>query len=123
MWYVAITCDALEIQLSTLLDEIDPLPSIDDVDDIVRSYLVWNLAELTDQIKKAVYYGKPIAKTEARTHLQFIVSALAKVLPGIVMHDALQRNVDKLKARYPEGFTSENALNRDLDTERQVLES
>ena len=33
-----------------------------------------------------------------------------------------QRNTDKLTARFPDKFTSEAALNRDLDNERQVLE-
>lgn len=30
--------------------------------------------------------------------------------------------IAKLKARYPQKFTSENAINRDLDKEREVLE-
>lgn len=34
----------------------------------------------------------------------------------------LQNNIDKLKIRYPEKFTNENALNRDLDSERVELE-
>jgi len=33
-----------------------------------------------------------------------------------------ERNIAKLRARYPEKFDSEHALNRDLDTERQKLE-
>jgi len=33
-----------------------------------------------------------------------------------------QINIDKLKARYPEKFTTENAMNRDLDAEREILE-
>lgn len=35
----------------------------------------------------------------------------------------LKTNIAKLKARYPEKFTSDNAINRDLDTERNILES
>lgn len=35
---------------------------------------------------------------------------------------ALEKNIDKLKKRYPEKFSTENALNRDLDAERKVLE-
>ena len=31
-------------------------------------------------------------------------------------------NIEKLRARYPEKFTSEDAINRDLDTEREILE-
>ncbi|MBT5073489.1 MAG: hypothetical protein HOH19_08390 [Kordiimonadaceae bacterium] len=32
-------------------------------------------------------------------------------------------NINKLKARFPEKFTQEKAYNRDLDTERDILES
>lgn len=32
-------------------------------------------------------------------------------------------NINKLKARYPDKFTSEDAINRDLDAERKVLEA
>lgn len=34
----------------------------------------------------------------------------------------LNTNIAKLRARYPEKFTSEHAINRDLDTERKILE-
>ncbi len=36
--------------------------------------------------------------------------------------EVLERVIAKLRARYPEKFTNENAINRDLDKERQVLE-
>ena len=31
-------------------------------------------------------------------------------------------NIDKLKARYGDKFSSEKAINRDLETERNILE-
>lgn len=34
----------------------------------------------------------------------------------------LNVNIDKLRARFPEKFTGENAIERDLNTERQILE-
>lgn len=34
----------------------------------------------------------------------------------------LERNIAKLRARFPHKFTSENAINRDLETERAILE-
>ena len=34
----------------------------------------------------------------------------------------LQTNINKLKARYPDKFTQEKAINRDLTKERQILE-
>lgn len=36
--------------------------------------------------------------------------------------DVLERNIEKLRARFPDKFTNEDANNRDLETERQILE-
>ncbi|MBL4602871.1 MAG: nucleoside triphosphate pyrophosphohydrolase family protein [Emcibacteraceae bacterium] len=37
--------------------------------------------------------------------------------------EVAETNINKLKARFPEKFTQDNAYNRDLDTEREILES
>ena len=36
--------------------------------------------------------------------------------------DDLETNIAKLKARYPDKFNNENAINRDVETERKILE-
>ena len=36
--------------------------------------------------------------------------------------DDLEKNIAKLRARYPDKFDSDRAMNRDLDLERQILE-
>lgn len=41
---------------------------------------------------------------------------------GLDTGKLLETNIAKLKARYPDKFDAEKALNRDLDTERKVLE-
>lgn len=41
----------------------------------------------------------------------------------IDMEDALRKNINKLKARYPDKFTAEAALTRNLDFERSILEA
>jgi NTP pyrophosphatase (non-canonical NTP hydrolase) len=42
---------------------------------------------------------------------------------GLNWGNLLDANIRKLKTRYPEKFTSQDALNRDLDSERSELES
>ncbi len=37
--------------------------------------------------------------------------------------DILTKNIAKLKARFPDKFTSIDAINRDLDTEREILDT
>ena len=38
------------------------------------------------------------------------------------LEEILQTNIDKLRVRFPEKFTKENALNRNLEQERKTLE-
>ena len=38
------------------------------------------------------------------------------------LEEILQTNIDKLRIRFPEKFTEENALNRNLEQERKTLE-
>jgi len=40
-----------------------------------------------------------------------------------IFEEILETNINKLKARYPDKFSSELAMNRDLDKERNILES
>lgn len=41
---------------------------------------------------------------------------------NFTLEEAMQTNIDKLAARYPEKFTCEDAVNRDIQNERKVLE-
>lgn len=50
-----------------------------------------------------------------------LIASFGKVF-NIEFEDILQTNINKLKARFPHKFTSEKALNRDLEKERQILE-
>lgn len=49
-------------------------------------------------------------------------SRIADVL-GLDIDTLRQKNIDKLKARFPTKFTNESANNRDLETERKILEA
>ncbi len=81
--------------------------------------------ELQDMIKKHLIYGKPLDLVNVIEEIGDTMWYLAIVLDacGVTMSDAMQRNITKLRLRYPEKFTSEKALNRDLAAERAALES
>ena len=86
--------------------------------------LKWNIAELTDLVKKYVAYNKPINEETEKT---LIVSILLEVTIICDNYDLnldriLENNIDKLKARYPDKFQENLALNRDLVAERKELE-
>lgn len=64
------------------------------------------------------------APNDAGGRLRAQIEGVALVLRacGYTLEQAMERNIEKLRKRYPEKFTAEAALNRDLDGERAVLE-
>jgi NTP pyrophosphatase (non-canonical NTP hydrolase) len=86
--------------------------------------IVTEAGELTDMLKKHLFYGKPLdminAAEEVGDSMWYI--GLAIDIMKTTMNDIMSTNIQKLKIRYPEKFTENNALNRDLNAERKVLE-
>jgi len=80
--------------------------------------------ELMDPLKRELIYGKGLDEVnvmeECGDLLWYI--ALALDAAGYTMEEAMEKNIAKLRARYPEKFTEEDALNRDLVEERKALE-
>lgn len=88
--------------------------------------LVTEAGELQDHLKRAKWYGTPVDKPnileECGDALYYIVLILQD--SGFTLEDALQCNTAKLRKRYPNGaFNIAHALNRDLEGEREILES
>lgn len=80
--------------------------------------------ELLDAYKKHFAYGKDLDVVnvgEEIADIMWYISNLCR-LKNIDLEEMMQRNIDKLKARYPEKFSQENALNRNLNKERDILE-
>jgi NTP pyrophosphatase (non-canonical NTP hydrolase) len=87
---------------------------------------VTEAAELMDAVKKAMFYGKPLDHVnilEELGDLQWYIALIANKLGYSFEDDIWPKNIQKLKIRYPEKFESEQALFRDLDQERESLES
>lgn len=79
--------------------------------------------ELQDMVKKHIMYGKPFDRVNVLEECGDTLWYLALALDacGYTMSECMERNVAKLRARYPQGFTEDKALTRDLDAERLVL--
>lgn len=82
------------------------------------------VGEFLDVLKKQHAYGKPIDAVNLREELGDIMwyCVLACRALGITLEDAASINIAKLAKRYPDRFSAESALNRDLAGERSVLE-
>ena len=67
-----------------------------------------------DHVKKHLAQGHDLNKEHIAKELGDIAWYIAEVATviGYELDDILQMNIDKLKARYPEGFSVEKSLNR-----------
>jgi NTP pyrophosphatase (non-canonical NTP hydrolase) len=81
--------------------------------------------ELQDQIKKHLMYKREFDRVNVIEECGDLLWYLALILDAVggTIEDAMIRNVGKLRKRYPEKFTIERAVERDLDAERAALES
>jgi len=82
-------------------------------------------AELLDAVKKSLFYGKPLDLVNLQEEigdLMYYTFLLIDAVGGD-FNQILQTNRNKLAARYKEKFTADEAISRDLDSERTILEA
>ena len=70
--------------------------------------------EAIDIVKKGMAQGHELDKERLAKELGDIAWYLAETATALDtdLEEVLTRNIDKLKKRYPEGFTAENSINR-----------
>jgi len=82
-------------------------------------------AEISDVFKKKLAYNKDIdwvnVKEEIGDLMWYIMNLCT--FNNFDLEEILQTNIDKLRVRFPEKFTEENAINRNLEEERKQLEN
>lgn len=73
--------------------------------------------EAIDIVKKWLAQGHELDKEKLAKELGDIAWYLAETAYAleIPLEDILQANIDKLRKRYPEGFSSERSLNRERE--------
>lgn len=87
--------------------------------------LATEAGELLDSLKRALFYGGELDRTnliEELGDLEWYMAVIRDAI-GVAQEDVQRVNIEKLQARYPERFSSENAFNRDLPREREILEN
>ena len=70
--------------------------------------------ECIDLLKKARFQGHIVTTDKLIEELGDVAWYLAEAASALEMdlEEVLQRNVEKLRARYPEGFSAEKSINR-----------
>jgi NTP pyrophosphatase (non-canonical NTP hydrolase) len=70
--------------------------------------------EFADSLKKAEFHAHPLDLGELRKELGDVLwyAALACDALGLSLGNVMAENIDKLRRRYPDGFSSERSLQR-----------
>jgi NTP pyrophosphatase (non-canonical NTP hydrolase) len=86
--------------------------------------MVTEAGEFIDALKKRIMYGKAIDKVNLREELGDVLWYVARACSAldVSIESVMDTNIKKLKARFPDKFSNENALTRDLEKEREILE-
>jgi NTP pyrophosphatase (non-canonical NTP hydrolase) len=85
--------------------------------------LVTEAGEFADTIKKYIFYGKKIDRTNMVEEIGDLLYYIA-IFCDIFETDfekIMELNNKKLQSRYGEKFSREKALNRDLEEEKKIL--
>ena len=71
--------------------------------------------ETADLIKKHLFHGHPLDKDKIKSELgdiMWYIATMSRSL-GMDMNEIAEHNVDKLRARYPEGFSETRSRERE----------
>mgnify|MGYP001197215003 FL=1 len=95
--------------------------------DVPIEYILHELSltsfNLLDLMKKKLFYNKTIDPEQFEAYVNHIDHYLKCLLlnHSFILNEILDTNINKLKARYGDKFSADKAINRDLDTERDIL--
>ena len=99
-----------QLALRTLNPDLDPKDVL--INGVMG--LCGESGEAIDIVKKHLAQGHPLDREKLAKELGDVAWYLAETAYaiGYQLEEILQMNIDKLKARYPEGFSSENSIHR-----------
>lgn len=100
------------------------LPSVWDNNMHMILGMATEVAEIQDVFKSALAYGKPLDTINLQEELGDLMWFIAGFcdINGFDFESILEANIKKLLIRYPNKFSKEDALTRDLEKERRSLE-
>jgi NTP pyrophosphatase (non-canonical NTP hydrolase) len=121
-WYVALLDRELSLNLE-ISKSVTDFVQIKNEALIIQSFK--DSCMLLDYLKKKIYYNKTINLDDFTSHTKSLFHTLCLFceLNDINVSEILDTNISKLKARYGEKFSSDKAINRNLELERNILEN
>ena len=132
LWYMGIMVDELQLDPDMVFVNTRDDSFGLDLDPTTKSLalhvytddMTIAVGTAVDFLKKHLMYGQELQVEKIKEELQKTDYLIGMILNmyGMTTAEARETNIAKLKFRYQEKFTEAAALNRDLTTERQILE-
>ena len=125
LWYIANECNIYNIDFRDLCKVAGEITRVSFESlhylGLQINSIVSNIADIH---KKELAYGKEVDVVQLSQELIRLLVVLVEVsrMENFDFESSLETNISKLSFRYPEKFTQANALNRDLEKERKILE-
>lgn len=120
-WFLAGICKIFNFGFTEIINEGLNIKQ----DEEIPTEALTSVFEIADMSKALLAYGKPVDRAKLRCQLVRLATFL-KAIPVEENFDylhSLQKNIEKLQARFPDKFDADKAINRDTDNERKILES
>lgn len=130
-WYCSIATNAMGFdpeKISEYENSIKEIMELKPLDENTLEQgmftLTYLVGEFNDLLKKHLMYGRELNTEKVKECLQKLCASLSGMcrVAGFTIEEARERNIAKLKKRFGNKFTEAAALNRDLDSERKILE-
>lgn len=130
-WYGFNYANLRGIEISdTLLDNLDEWHkmtdiaiNIGDLADIVKRLLAYKQSFEVQEEKRKSNNGDDFKKEASMLYSYLVSLARVAVCYDINIEEIMGKNILKLYVRYPDKFSEDSALIRDLEAERAILES
>lgn len=133
-WYLALMVDAMEADAEEIFEYVIGPEEQEQAKDLEISTVLASCSYKFGTIAQSIFTHLDEVATHEYPEIDgngvgalmevaaWNLSAMAFVI-GKTPQEIREANIAKLRKRFPEKFTSEAALNRDLSSERNVLES
>lgn len=121
-WYLSNYCTIRNYDLEKLWENKYDY-KIEDWEEESDIFTV-HISKLQDYVKKYLAYGKQINRDKEENSLIIILNGLDAIINmyEVNLEDVLEKNISKLRQRFPEKFDSNLAINRNVEKERKILE-
>lgn len=118
LWYAAICLHGAGYDL----EDVEYLSTTNEVDEPFEE-LREHTSIILDQAKRLVYYNTPLTHTFVVSMIKILVCVhlLAKEV-NVSIEEVMERNITKLKIRFPDKFDEAHAVHRNIHKESKAFE-